>query len=377
MERAHARIDLDAVRANCARLRAELSAAAELCAVVKADGYGHGADGCAGAALAGGATRLAVATAAEAEQVGRRYQHVPLLTMGALSEQEVGVVLAAGSEVAVWREGFRRLLADRARAQGRPARVHVKYDSGMGRLGTADPAEVLTLARACDADPDLELAGVWTHLATADEPESDYFDLQLDRFEAVVAAVKAEFPAAIAHAANSAAVFRDPRSHFEMARCGVAIYGLDPFQVDPAERGLTPVLSLRSYVADVKRFAAGATAGYGQRWAAPEQTWVGVIPLGYGDGVRRGLSNNAEVLVRGRRRPLVGTVSMDNVTIDLGPETEVKPGDEAVLIGAQGDDAILAEELAARLDTINYEITCGISARVPRRPIGGAEPPPR
>jgi alanine racemase len=152
-----------------------------------------------------------------------------------------------------------------------------------------------------------------------------------------------------------------------MARCGVAVYGLDPFQEDPAARGLTPALSLRSYVADVKRFPAGASAGYGQRWQASDDTWVGVIPLGYGDGVRRGLTNNAEVLVRGRRQPLVGTVSMDNVTIDLGPETEVEPGDEAVLIGAQGDDAILAEEMAARLQTINYEVTCGISARVPRR----------
>jgi alanine racemase len=367
MERAVARIDFDSIRANCTRLKAELGDA-ELCAVVKADGYGHGADGCASAALAGGASKLAVATAGEAEQIGRRYQHIPLLTMGALTAEEVDVVLSAGSEVAVWREGFRALLADRARAQGRPARVHVKHDSGMGRLGNPDPEEVLALARACDADPSLELAGVWTHFATADEPSSTYFDEQLHRFEAVAAAVKAEFPAAIAHAANSAAVFRDRRSHLDMARCGVAVYGLDPFQGDPKERGLAPALSLRSYVADVKRFAPGASAGYGQRWVATEETWVGVIPLGYGDGVRRGLANNAEVLVRGRRHPLVGTVSMDNITVDLGPATEVEPGDEAVLIGAQGEDAIAAEEVAARLDTINYEVTCGISSRVPRRP---------
>jgi alanine racemase len=366
MERAAARIDFDAVRANCARLKAELGDA-ELCAVVKADGYGHGADGCAAAALDGGASRLAVATATEAEQVGRRFQHIPLLTMGALTVSEVDVVLSAGSEVALWREGFRALLSARARAQGRPARVHVKYDSGMGRLGNPDPEEVLALARACDADPSLELAGVWTHFATADEPDSEFFAEQLGRFDAVATAVKAEFPSVTAHAANSAAVFREPRSHFDMARCGVAIYGLDPFQGDPGERGLAPALSLRSHVADVKRFPAGASAGYGRTWRALEETWVGVIPLGYGDGVRRGLGNNAEVLVRGRRRPLVGTVSMDNVTIELGPDTDVEPGDEAVLIGAQGDEAILAEEVAARLDTINYEVTCGISARVPRR----------
>jgi alanine racemase len=367
MERAVARVDFEAIRANCTRLKSELGDGAELCAVVKADGYGHGADASANAALAGGATRLAVATAVEAEQVGRRLQHIPLLTMGALTAADVDIVLSAGSEVAVWRQGFLRLLADRARAQGRPARVHVKFDSGMGRLGNPDPDEVLALARACEAEPSLQLAGVWTHFATADEPESGFFDEQLSRFEAVAAAVKGEFPTTIAHAANSAAVFRDRRSHFDMARCGVAIYGLDPFQGDPAERGLAPALSLRSYVADVKRFAPGASAGYGQRWKAERETCVGVVPLGYGDGVRRGLGNNAEVLVGGRRYPLVGTVSMDNVTIDLGPGTEVEPGAEAVLIGSQGEDAILAEEVAARLDTINYEVTCGISARVPRR----------
>jgi alanine racemase len=366
MERASARIDYDAVRANCARLKTELGEA-ELCAVVKADGYGHGADACATAALAGGATRIAVATAGEAEEIGRRFQHVPLLTMGALTAEEVDAVISAGSELALWREDVRRLVADRARAHGHRARVHVKYDSGMGRLGNRDPAEVLELARACAADPDLELAGVWTHFATADELDFDFFDEQLDRFDEVAAAVKAEHPQVLVHAANSAAVLRDRRSHFEMARCGIAIYGLDPFQRDPAEQGLQPALTLSSHVADVKRFPAGASAGYGRKWKAPVDTWVGVIPLGYGDGVRRALTNNGDVLVRGRRHPLVGTVSMDNITIDLGPETEVRPGDEAVLIGRQGEEQILAEEVAQRLETINYEVTCAISPRVPRR----------
>jgi alanine racemase len=369
MERAVARIDLAALRANCERLRAELGEA-RLCAVVKADGYGHGADAVAEAALAGGASFFAVAAASEAKLIGRRFQHVGLLTMGALSPAELDVVLDAGSEVGVWTEGFRALLAERARAMGRPARVHLKFDSGMGRLGTFDPAEVLALARACDADPHLQVTGVWTHFATADEPDDDegYFFEQLDRFEPVAAAVRAEFPDVTVHAANSAAVFRSPRSHFDMARCGVALYGLDPFQDDPRSRGLEPVLSLRSWVAAVKRFPAGQSAGYGRRWRPAEDTWVGVIPLGYGDGVRRALSNDCDVLVGGRRYPLVGTVSMDNLTIDLGPETDVETGAEAVLIGRQGEAEIRAEELAARLDTINYEITCGVSPRVPRRP---------
>jgi alanine racemase len=307
-----------------------------------------------------------VATAREAEQIGRRFQHVPLLTMGALTPAELDLALAAGSEITVWRAGFRQLVAERARAQGRAARVHVKHDSGMGRLGAADPREVAELARACAENPDLQLAGVWTHFATADEPESDFFDEQLGRFAPLAGELKAEHPGITVHAANSAALFRDPAAHFDMARCGIAVYGLDPFHADPAQRGLEPALELRSYVADVKRFAAGASAGYGRTWRAPTDTWVGVLPIGYGDGVRRGLSNNADVLVEGRRYPLVGTVSMDNVTIDLGPDTEVQPGAEAVLIGARGNERILAEELARRLETINYEITCGISQRVNR-----------
>jgi alanine racemase len=365
MARAEARIDLGAVRDNCARLKAELGDA-ELCAVVKADGYGHGDAACAEAALAGGATRLAVATAGEAERIGRRLAHVPLLTMGALAPGELDTALEAGSEIAAWRLGFLDLIAARARAHGRPARVHVKHDSGMGRLGDRDPSEVLGLLRTCAESADLEPAGVWTHFATADEPASDFFDEQLERFDALASAARAEFPGIVVHAANSAAVFRDRRAHFDMARCGVAVYGLDPFQGDPAERGLRPALSLRSYVADVKRFTPGDSAGYGQTWSAEHETCVGVLPLGYGDGVRRGLSNNADVLVGGQRVPLVGTVSMDNVTVDLGPNTDVAPGSEAVLIGSQGEETILAEDLARRLGTINYEVTCGISARVPR-----------
>jgi alanine racemase len=382
MERAVARIDLGALRANCERLRAELGET-RLCAVVKADGYGHGAVACAGAAVAGGATTLAVAAAAEAAELAEAgivatdptgaTDGVPdLLTLGALTDSEVDVVLGAGSAISVWAPGFLEVVAARARALGRPARVHVKHDSGMGRLGTFDGEEVVRLARAVAADPDLELAGVWTHFATADEPDDDggYFFEQLARFEPVAEAVHAEHPGVTVHAANSAAVFRSERSHFDMARCGVAIYGLDPFQLDPTAHGLAPVLSLRSHVAAVKRFPVGQSAGYGRRWRAPVDTWVGTVPLGYGDGVRRALTNDCDVLVEGRRYPLVGTVSMDNLTVDLGPETTVEPGAEAVLIGRQGEGEIRAEEIAVRLDTINYEVTCAISPRVPRR-VGG------
>jgi alanine racemase len=366
--RAIARVNLSAIERNAARLRAGLTEGAELCAVVKADGYGHGAVEVTRAAVAGGASALAVAAAAEAAELAEVAPD--LLTLGALTDSEVDVVLGAGSAISVWTPGFLDLVAARARALGRPARVHVKHDSGMGRLGTFDGEEVVRLARAVAADPDLELAGVWTHFATADEPDDDdgYFFGQLARFEPVAEAVHAEHPGVTVHAANSAAVFRSARSHFDMARCGAAIYGLDPFEVDARARGLAPVLSLRSYVAAVKRLPAGESVGYGRCWRTPVDTWVGVVPIGYGDGVRRALSNDCDVLVAGRRRPLVGNISMDNLTIDLGPETEIEAGAEVMLIGRQGEEEINVEEIRARLHTAIQEVTTSITARVPRRP---------
>jgi alanine racemase len=369
VKRAVAEIDLAAVERNCRTLAEGLNEGTSLCAVVKADAYGHGVAGAAAAAVAGGASWLAVAAADEAAELRALQPGARILTMGALSDSELSVALEADSDIAVWRPEFARAAAERAAARGAPARVHVKYDSGMGRLGIADPEAVLALAADCAADPNLELTGVWTHFATADDREDDsFFREQLERFTQLAERVRAEHPACLLHAANSAATLREPASHFDMVRCGIAVYGLDPFNRDPKPHGLEPALSLNSYVADVKRFAAGDSAGYGRRWRAAADTWVGVLPIGYGDGVRRGLTNNADVLVGGKRRPLVGTVSMDNITIDLGPKTDIDPGAPAVLIGSQGPETILAEELAERLDTINYEITCGISARVPRDP---------
>jgi alanine racemase len=364
--RAAAVVDLSAVRRNCVKLADSLSGTARLCAVVKADGYGHGAVECAGAALAGGASWLAVAAAEEAAEVRAAFPDAQLLTMGALTDAELDVALNAGSDLAAWRPAdFERAAARGAELGARP-RIHVKYDSGMGRLGERDVDAVMRLVETVAADERVELAGFWTHFATADELDSAFFDEQLERFAALVERVRADHPAVLVHAANSAATLRDPACHFDMVRCGIAVYGLDPFQGDPFERGLEPALELRSYVADVKRFAAGDSAGYGRQWRAPVETFVGVLPIGYGDGVRRGMTNNADVLIDGHRLPLVGTVSMDNVTVELGPATHVAPGAAATLIGAQGDERILCEEVAARLDTINYEVTCAISPRVPR-----------
>jgi alanine racemase len=364
--RALAVIDVGAIKRNCERLRGALTGGAELCAVVKADGYGHGAVAAARAALAGGATRLAVAAASEAAELREHLPDAPILVMGALTPAELDVALDAGAELAVWREGFRELVAQRAAARGARPRIHLKLDSGMGRLGTPDAEELAALAAATAADERVELAALWTHFATADEDDTGFLHEQLRRFTEVAGQVRAAHPGLALHAANSAATLREPATHLDMVRCGVAIYGLDPFGADPAAHGLEPAMELRTYVADVKRFPAGASAGYGRTWRAPEETDVGVLPIGYGDGVRRELGNRADVLVDGDRHPIVGTVSMDNITVDLGRDTPVRPGAEAVLIGARGGERILAEELAEHLGTINYEITCGISPRVPR-----------
>jgi alanine racemase len=366
-ERALSHIDLGALERNCAHLRSLLSGGTRLCAVVKADAYGHGDAWCAKAALAGGADWLAVATAGEAAELRRHGVDSRILVMGALTHEEAKVAVEAVADVVVWDERFARALAELHTAGTVPVNVHVKLDTGMGRLGTKDVSAARAVADFAIADDRLKLAGVMTHFATADEEGDEHFSAQLDAFAPFARGLKQAHPDIVLHASNSAATYRDSAAHFDMVRCGVAVYGLDPFQRHPDERGLEPVLSLESYVAAVKHFEQGETAGYGRRWRAGKPTWVGTVPIGYGDGWRRALSNNGEVLVKGRRHPVIGTISMDNLTIELGPETDVEPGEPVVLIGRQGAERILCEEVAARIDTINYEVTCGLSPRVRRQ----------
>ncbi len=369
--RALARINVAAIERNVARLIEEAGGAA-LCAVVKADGYGHGMVPAARAALRGGASWLAVATALEARALREAgFDDVPVLVLGALSDEELPVALDAGAELSAWTvELVQSLIAD-----GRPVRVHVKLDSGLGRLGTRDAEQATAVAEAVAAAPNLELAGLWTHFATADERGDAFLGEQLERFRAWAEPLRARHPGVRLHAANSAATLREPAAWFDVVRCGVAIYGLDPFGEDPAERDLEPALELTSYVAAVKEAAPGESAGYGRRFVATRETLLATAPIGYGDGYRRGLSNVAEALLHGRRVPLVGTVSMDNTTFDvgaagLGPAV----GDDLVLIGAQGGERITAEDLARHLQTINYEVTCGLSARVVRAHHRDGEP---
>lgn len=361
--RALARVNLAAVERNVSRLRAGLTGRARMCAVVKADGYGHGALQVARAALAAGAGWLAVVTADEAAELRAAGIEAPILVMGAISAEELPTALAARGELVAWSEKF---VADVATAASVPVRIHVKLDTGMGRLGTRDTAIAMQIAhRIAALAPRLELAGVMTHFATADD-DPEFLAVQLASFAPFALELRRRWPGIIVHAANSAATLREPASHFDLVRCGIAIYGCDPINIDPAAFGLEPALELLSYVAAVKRARPGDSVGYGRRFVAERETWIATLPIGYGDGVRRGLTNNCDLLIGGRRYPFAGTVSMDNITVDLGPETAVTPGDRATLIGADGAERLTAEEIARRIGTINYEIVCGISRRVPR-----------
>jgi alanine racemase len=356
--RALARINLAAIERNCQTL---LRASPRLCAVVKADAYGHGAVACARSAIAAGASSLAVASADEAQELRDAGVTATIIVMGALARAELVRALLADAEVVAWSD----TLLDWVIAAG-GGRVHVKLDSGMGRLGTRDGALADHLVERAAQTPQLALAGAMTHFATADEPDRQFLNDQIERFCAWIDPLRLRHPDLLVHAENSAALLGQGGARFDMARCGVALYGLDPFGNDASAHGLEPALELRSWVAALKPCAPGESAGYGRRFVASEPTELAVIPVGYGDGVRRALSNNADVLVDGTRYSLVGTVSMDSLTVELGLRSPVRVGAEAVLIGAVGQERISAEEIAARIGTINYEVTCALSRRVPR-----------
>jgi alanine racemase len=371
--RALASINLAATERNTARLRAGLAGDVRLCAVVKARASGHGAAPVARAALAGGATSLAVATALEAAQLREAgLTAVPVLVLGALSGEELEVAIRARAELVAWDPRFVRALTRALAAvpgSRGPVRVHVKLDTGLGRLGTREVAEALRVAQDVHAagSDGLVLHGAMTHTATADG-DLEFLDAQLSAFAPFVAELR-RATAVIAHAANSAATLRRPASHFDMVRCGIALHGCDPMNVDPDVHGLEPALELSSYVAAVKRAAPGDSAGYGRRFVARRETWIATVPLGYADGLSRAHTNNGEVLIAGRRHPIVGTVSMDNLTVDLGPglQAPVRVGEAAVLIGRSGVQRITAEEVARQVATINHEVLCAISERVTRR----------
>jgi alanine racemase len=364
-------VDLEAVAANVRSLRA-LAAPAPLWAVVKADGYGHGAVPVARAALGAGAAGLAVALVEEGRAL--RAARIDARVM-LLAEPPVGgarAVVEAGIEPTVYSAALIAALGAAAVDADRPLAVHLKVDTGMHRVGAA-PDEIVALAAAVDRTPSLRLASVWTHLAVADEPERDVTAVQLRHLDEAIADVEAAgITVPERHAANSAGLIAHPAARLDLVRAGIAIYGIAPSPAVAGMVDLRPALRLVSAVSHVKTVAAGEGVSYGLRWAPEQDTVVATVPIGYADGVRRRLGGlGGEVLVGGRRRRIAGTVTMDQILVDCGPGSDVARGDEVVLIGRQGDEEITADEWAERLGTIGYEITCGLGPRLPRTHTGG------
>lgn len=364
--RAVAHVDLAAITDNVRFLREQLTGDAELCAVIKADGYGHGIDRVAAAAVEGGATRLAVVTTNEAAVVAKLKLDAQLLVLAPVPADDLIATIETGAELTAWSPTQIGDIQRAAILLDREVGVHVKLDTGMGRFGARKEDEAFAALDAAAAASNVVPRAVWTHFATADEPGDDYFPQQLARFTHFAERAKERHPQLLVHAANSAALMRDPASHFDFARCGIAIYGLDPFHEDSLERGLKPALSLHSYVASVRDVAPGESVGYGRKFTATERTSIATIPIGYGDGWRRILSNSCEVLIAGTRYPQVGTISMDSFMVDLGFSATVDMGTPVTLIGSEADERISTEDVAKRASTINYEITCGLTTRTAR-----------
>jgi alanine racemase len=328
MHRSEITIDLGALRRNVRRLR-DVLGDSELWAVVKADAYGHGAVDVARTTLEEGAGALCVATVAEAVELRDAFREARILVMGP----------TAGEEDAVAREARLELSALNGRIpEGVP--VHLKLDTGMGRWGLGELP-----------DPSGKVVGLMTHLATADT-DLEFARAQVARFEEATKM----YAHLTRHVANSAAALRLPEARFDAARCGVALYGLSPFGTDPAEDGLEPVLGWQSLLGQVKRLAAGESTGYGRRFVAQQDTWIGIVPVGYADGFRRDMTGT-DVIVEGERRPVVGTISMDALAVEL---VEPLPAGTPVTLMGGG---LLAEKHAAVAETINYEIVSKIDSR--------------
>lgn len=359
-------IDLDAIAANVATLAAAAAPAA-VWAVVKADGYGHGAVPVARAALAGGAAALCVALVSEGVELRRAGIDATVLVLAEPDAAQASATVTHGLTSVVYSPDYIDALGAAARAASARVPVHLKIDTGMHRVG-APPSDAVALARRILAHPGLVLEGALTHLAVADEPDDPYTAGQLRQFDAALAALQAEgIVPPVVHTANSAGALAHPDARRSVVRCGIAVYGIVPGPgVTHLCSGLRPALRWTARVSYVRRLGAGERVSYGLRHTLGVDANIATVPVGYADGVPRRLhSVGGEVLIGGKRRPIVGVVTMDQLLADCGDD-EVRTGDEVVLLGGQGRERVTPEEWGDRLGTIGYEIVCGIGRRVPR-----------
>ena len=372
-------IDLGAISRNIERL-IEHAAPAAVCAVTKADGYGHGSVAAARAALDAGASWIAVALVEEGIELRRSGIRAPILLLSEPRPGEMFEVVEADLTPTVYSPlGLAALVAAAgSRPLTKPVELHLNLDTGMNRVGLRPDAAfedeaaaevALEVVRAVADKPDIKLGGVWTHLAVADELDRPETAQQLKRFRRLLDALDGELEDdVITHAANSAGLLAHDDARFDMVRVGIAVYGIEPAAGIGIELGLEPAMTLTTQLSMVKRVFPGEALSYGLEHTFETETVVGTVPMGYADGLRRdSYRRNAQVLIGGKRHPIIGVVTMDQAMVDLGAGSGAQPGDEVVIIGEQGDEAITAHEVADRLDTISYEIVCDIGRRVRRR----------
>lgn len=365
MHRARAEIDLDAFENNVGLVRAHVSPAL-LCAVVKADAYGHGAISCAHAAVRAGADWLAVATVEEAAELRAARVGCPILLLAEPRPNEVATAVAMGCRMVVWsKDSVDRIDAAASRAGTRVA-LHMKVDTGMHRLGV-EPEGALALARAIVDATNVDLEGLMTHLPVADEPDNAFTAYQIERFVAIRDDLRmAGIDPEIVHCANSAGAIVHPEARMDMVRCGITTYGIAPSPILAGRLPIHPVMRLTSTVIAVREVSAGEGVSYGHHFVADEPTTIATVPVGYADGVPRRFGiEGGKVLIGGALRPVVGAVTMDHLMVDCGG-ISVSTGDEVVLIGTQGDRTVDAWDWAEALGTIAYEVVTRIGPRVPR-----------
>lgn len=364
----HVVIHLDHIRANLLAIRTLIGPARKLLFALKANAYGHGAVAVARLAETAGVDWLGVATVPEGLELREAGIRLPILKLSPVFPEEMEAAVGGALTLAVCDQANAQALEAVCAARAAFATVHLVIDTGMARIGVQPlgaPGLASFLAEQC---PHLRLQGAFTHLPVSDEADPTYTEAQILRFRTAVAAVEAALgrKLELVHCANSGAVLAHPEGFLDLVRPGIMVYGFYPDRATPRTIPLLPGLSFLTRVSFLKRVTQGTRVGYGLTWAAPEDTWIATLPVGYADGFNRLFSNRGRVLVAGRSYPVVGRVCMDQIMIDLGPETTVRVGDEVVLIGRSGTEQITVEEWAEALGTITYEVTCQIGGRVQR-----------
>ena len=369
--RAWAEINLDAIKNNIKYIRKRTSPQAQVMAIVKADAYGHGVCDVTATLLANGADRLGVATVDEAIQLRNAGFDVPILILGYIAPEDIERAINADITLTVFHEEYAETVSQKALALGKKCKIHIKLDTGMHRIGyLCTDNEDTTIDSICRIAklPGIEVEGIFSHFAKADEADPSYTHLQFDRFRKITDKLEEKgIHIPIKHICNSAGILKFPEYHMDMVRSGIITYGLTPNdEMDISDTGLIPAMSFKATVTNVKTVTEDAPVSYGGRFVAKAGSKIATVSVGYADGYSRVLSNKAQVIINGHKANVVGNICMDQMMVDVSDITDINIGDEVILFGSNGNNMITVESVASLLGTINYETVCVVGKRVPR-----------